>query len=302
MGEFFVVRVRPRHGPRAGVRRAGACAPTPGRWEIAFQEDNDEGGAVLAAAGCRGADRRDRGAPRPVPGQAVHPAGRVAHAGAWAGDDRPARRRAGDAGPRRRLGRVGRPAARAGPRPARRVGPDRRRRADERLLLARRAGADRRRAARRAQAAHRRRCRRVGLRAPRAPALARQRHRPAAPGGPAPPGDAARTPAPARPDHDRRPRGVRGRGRSLRPDPRARTSAAAHDHVVRRALDRRPRGPAARRADPAPDAGAVRVARPRPGGRPGLGRRDHPRRPPPPQRAGRRPRAVAGDRPQADER
>ena len=29
---------------------------------------------------------------------------------------------------------------------------------------------------------------------------------------------------------------------------------------------------------------------------------DHPRRPPPPQRAGRRPRAVAGDRPQADER
>ena len=49
-------------------------------------------------------------------------------------------------------------------------------------------------------------------------------------------------------------------------------------------------------------ARAVRVAGARPGGRPGLGRRDHPRRPAPPERAGRRPRALAGDRPQADER
>ena len=84
--------------------------------------------------------------------------------------------------------------------------------------------------------------------------------------------------------------------------PRPRTAAAAHDHVVRRALDRRPRGPAAGRADPAPAAGAVRLARSRPGGRPRLGRQDHPRRPAPPQRAGRRPRAVARHRPQADER
>ena len=57
-------------------------------------------------------------------------------------------------------------------------------------------------------------------------------------------------------------------------DPRAGAAAAAHGHVVRRALDRRPRGPAARRAHPTRGSWSRGLAGPRPGGRPGGGRRD----------------------------
>ena len=137
----------------------------------------------------------------------------------WLGDPCPGRR-ARVRRPRSRLGRRGSTACRSWP-------PGlleewelvSRRRADERLDGARAPGPHPRRRAGGAQAGLPRRG--GGARAPRPAALGWQRRGPAAARRSGAAGDAARAAAPARPDGGVGPRGVRDRGRPLRPHPRA---------------------------------------------------------------------------------
>ena len=285
MGEFFVVRVRTRRRTRAGLRRARR-ARASGSVGDRLPGGQRQGGQVLAAAGCRGAGRHRRRSCGRDAGQAVHPAGRLAHGvdpvtivlpdgvlemrdrgddwSAWV-DALP--RLVGDLVAEWELAVDGAlmngfcsvvvPVVTADGEPAvLKVSIDFDDESElEHLALQRWHGDGT-----------------VLL-------LRADPHRT---------GDAPGAAAPARPDHGRRRRGVRGGGRSLPADPRAGTAAAAHRDVVRRALGRRPRRPAGGRADPAPDAGAVPVPGPRLRVRPRLRRFDRPRRPAPHERAGRR--------------
>ena len=143
----------------------------------------------------------------------------------------------------------------------------------------------------------------VRARAPRAAALARPRRGPAAARRPAPRGDAARAAAPARTSPDswdlEACEVVAGLYARLHVPalPQLRTA-----HVVRRAVGRRAGRAAAQRAAAATAGRAGDLAVPRLRRRPGQHRDDDPRRPALRERAGRGPRALAGDRPQADER